>query len=663
MASANEEVTNVLKQLASTLRKIENKLEQQGNLLMEITATSGQQRQRNVWPRINLSDELVLLEATRIRLPADEDPELEHVVREDQLLVGTKTFSYADARDPVGRLGLSVREDSYKLSMADRDLTGQMWNVPYDGRLPLKFSRAVLDRLPKWNVQESIEYLAELHRAIVRDNGYFWCIDVSTGGADCERAEYKWPAPNTHPNAIQNINASLVQSGLFFAGDWSRQIVWRGLPMDFIDFVTLHGDREYIEPRILFPLSDPAKEFEISGTGPSYRFSDDWYSFTIPFYYSLWNQDKTVNPPNVVFTSGSIFGDVELLIQKQEYKVIIISNRKFRNIEARAWTLVEILPSSFAAGPTNVASLNLPDAMMRCVESGLYISQQYWQRLLEIYETQFRSQSTRIGSEETDLDMFDDAKFTKSRKYFWAIKTLNEFVTKIEDSIRICQEFRNRWIKMYESDGISVPQEMKAEIAKCEEECAALASIRQRQKALLAEVIVMRDGLFNASAVMESRQATLLGKNVQLLTYVTIFFLPLAFSTSLWSINDSYPRHTLVWIATVVAACTYIVTFNLNWLVDFLAKAYHRYRGPLLQWMLDDTEETWIRRGKSLTGFRVKREQKPSEWLVTLYLARLAIRAIWATACSPIRTLRLLLDRRGTDASDTDEVDSNKEEA
>lgn len=79
--------------------------------------------------------------------------------------------------------------------------------------------------------------------------------------------------------------------------------------------------------------------------------------------------------------------------------------------------------------------------------------------------------------------------------------------------------------------------------------------------------------------------------------------------------------------------------------------------------MLDDTEETWIRRGKSLTGFRAKREQKPSEWLVALYLGRLAIRAIWAAACSPIRRLRLLFDRRYTDASDTDEVDSNKEEA
>lgn len=132
---------------------------------------------------------------------------------------------------------------------------------------------------------------------------------------------------------------------------------------------------------------------------------------------------------------------------------------------------------------------------MRCVESGLYISQRYWQRLIEKYETLFRSKSTRIGSEETDLDMFDDARFTKSRKYFWAIKTLNDFVTKIEDSIRIWQEFRNQWIQMYESDGISVPQGMKVEIAKCEEECEELASIRKRQKALLTEVIVMRDGV------------------------------------------------------------------------------------------------------------------------------------------------------------------------
>lgn len=62
MTSANEEVTSVLKQIASTLQKIDNRLEQQANLLTEITATRVQHQQHDVLPRTNLSDELVLLE-------------------------------------------------------------------------------------------------------------------------------------------------------------------------------------------------------------------------------------------------------------------------------------------------------------------------------------------------------------------------------------------------------------------------------------------------------------------------------------------------------------------------------------------------------------------------------------------------------------------------
>jgi hypothetical protein len=35
--------------------------------------------------------------------------------------------------------------------------------------------------------------------------------------------------------------------------------------------------------------------------------------------------------------------------------------------------------------------------------------------------------------------------------------------------------------------------------------------------------------LFNASSVVESRASTRLGENVKLLTYVSIFYIPLAF--------------------------------------------------------------------------------------------------------------------------------------
>lgn len=44
-----------------------------------------------------------------------------------------------------------------------------------------------------------------------------------------------------------------------------------------------------------------------------------------------------------------------------------------------------------------------------------------------------------------------------------------------------------------------------------------------------AESLTLYQKLFNASAVVESRLSTRLGQNVKLLTYVSIFYLPLAF--------------------------------------------------------------------------------------------------------------------------------------
>lgn len=168
--------------------------------------------------------------------------------------------------------------------------------------------------------------------------------------------------------------------------------------------------------------------------------------------------------------------------------------------------------------------------------------------------------------------------------------------------------------------------------------------------------------LFNATQVMESRQATLLGQDVRLLTYVTIFFLLLAFSTvgtgfdrndqgtnmeqSLWNINENYRRDTLIWIAAVVACTTYIVTFNLNWLAGVVGKWYQGFKVPLLQRMAVESDEAWAKRGKDLSEFRVKKEPKPSEWFLVFYVAGLFILPVWTAASFPFKKVQSWFGRK-----------------
>ncbi|KAL8829310.1 MAG: hypothetical protein Q9170_006231 [Blastenia crenularia] len=142
--------------------------------------------------------------------------------------------------------------------------------------------------------------------------------------------------------------------------------------------------------------------------------------------------------------------------------------------------------------------------MTKCVANGLRISQNSWNRLTKGLELLLGSSWASASSEDMDLDMFEDAQFTKSRRHFWSIRTLNDCITKIEDTIRTWHQLRDEWVDSYANIGVRLPQGLKVGIAEGEKHCVELAKICQRQKALLAEVSLRRDGLFNASAVMES---------------------------------------------------------------------------------------------------------------------------------------------------------------
>ncbi|TQW02310.1 corA-like mg2+ transporter protein domain-containing protein [Cordyceps javanica] len=199
--------------------------------------------------------------------------------------------------------------------------------------------------------------------------------------------------------------------------------------------------------------------------------------------------------------------------------------------------------------------------------------------------------------------LFDDAKFSRSRLYFWTLGCLNEFDVILEDSIL-------QW-KLYQLARVNpilypspVPDETvpsasagkapscvfdleddRIRLGKLNEQAQNLVSdleaLRKRFKAKKDRVQILRDGLFNASALMESRSSTRLGMNVQLLTYVSIFYLPLAFCASLWAIPSITSPHTqtaFVVTAVLVAFATYMTVFNLENLVRLPWYLYSRLK-------------------------------------------------------------------------------------
>lgn len=153
-----------------------------------------------------------------------------------------------------------------------------------------------------------------------------------------------------------------------------------------------------------------------------------------------------------------------------------------------------------------------------------------------------------------------------------------------------------------------------------------LEDLRKEFNAKRATVQGLRDGLFNASALMESRSSTRLGMNVQLLTYVSIFYLPLAFCAALWAIPDITEvntRNPFIGTSFLVGFFTYAVVFNLGNMSSFLGGVYFRRRDQLLQEMEHDGDESWKTRRRRFEEFPPNQERKtPSEWWMVRYQMR-----------------------------------------
>ncbi|KAL6693023.1 ankyrin repeat-containing domain protein [Trichoderma pleuroticola] len=105
--------------------------------------------------------------------------------------------------------------------------------------------------------------------------------------------------------------------------------------------------------------------------------------------------------------------------------------------------------------------------------------------------------------------------------------------------------------------------------------------------------------------IHETRISTKLGQNVMLLTYVSIFYLPLGFCAALWAIpniTDNSTRTPFILTATVVSLVTLLITFNMEKIATIMQRGY--------QYCRDYIAEEW---GSIASKFKQKKgKQYPS---------------------------------------------------
>lgn len=166
----------------------------------------------------------------------------------------------------------------------------------------------------------------------------------------------------------------------------------------------------------------------------------------------------------------------------------------------------------------------------------------------------------------------DDNNFARSRKYFWAIGCLTEFIASISGNIKqwdlyyegrilLILEWQDLEAQLHAASITEPPplggrtktqstlhDTLKRLLKQTQDNRNSLEELKSRFESKIENVKALRDGAslsplsiqqwcisnsflqsFNASALVESRASTRLGENVQLLTYVSIFYLPIAF--------------------------------------------------------------------------------------------------------------------------------------
>ncbi|PCH05679.1 Hypothetical protein PENO1_021120 [Penicillium occitanis (nom. inval.)] len=127
---------------------------------------------------------------------------------------------------------------------------------------------------------------------------------------------------------------------------------------------------------------------------------------------------------------------------------------------------------------------------------------------------------------------------------------------------------------------------------------------------------------FAWASINESRVSTRLGHNVMLFTYVSIFYLPLAFCAAIWAIPniaDSDTRNPFIITSVIVGFITLLISFNLENITTLGWRLYEGWRTTVVKDMQFVDDDLWRERGNRLESINNPSSSLPSEWWLVGY--------------------------------------------
>ncbi|KAF7928991.1 hypothetical protein BELL_0247g00090 [Botrytis elliptica] len=267
-------------------------------------------------------------------------------------------------------------------------------------------------------------------------------------------------------------------------------------------------------------------------------------------------------------------------------------------------------------------------AELECVELALSFVIERWKGLnvpfRELLEENF------LDIEQYSNLLFDDEKFTRSRKYFWAIGCLTEIDNVLSDNIKQWELYYKEHLQPLLDDedtkhlldaaclypprerqsfrGDYMLQRLKKTIQQAQTHVNALKELRSGFSRKLETTKALRDGCTGGEqGVHEARRKRQ--------TFEALWAIP--------NIQESSTKVPFIITAYIVGAITYAIVLNMDFISQKIDANYDPQRHKLVDHMQKDNSEWWQETGKRFEVFKPTSESKvPTEWCIPIYLIR-----------------------------------------